>query len=132
MSDMKTLLQLAGGGQLLLALATLSVPRMLGWREELARLRPLNRQIFTTYAGYILCTNLCFGLLSLLAPAWLLDGTPLAAAVAWYIAAYWGVRLVLQFVYYQAPPGAFYTTMEVLFSLLFAYLTGVYALCALR
>ena len=36
-------------------------------------LRPLLRQVFWTYAAYIWFTNLCFGLVSALAPHWLLE-----------------------------------------------------------
>lgn len=45
-------------------------------------LRPLVRQLFWTYAAYVWLTNLSFGLLSALAPAWLLAGPGLRAAVA--------------------------------------------------
>jgi hypothetical protein len=54
----------AGVGQLALVVASLAIPRVLGWRQQTARLRPLLRQVFWTYALYILCTNLCFGLVS--------------------------------------------------------------------
>src|SRR5580704_10310269 len=104
------LLRVAGLGQLLLALGSLSIPRVLRWPEDLAKLRPLTRQIFWVYACYILATNATFGLLSLLALHWLLDGSPLAGAVAGYITLYWGARLVTQFAVLDrsaAPPGWF-------------------------
>src|SRR5262245_13280683 len=98
---MRTLVVLAGLGQLALAAASLAIPRVLGWREETAQLRPLTRQVFWTYAAYIWVTNLSFGLLSALAPVWLLDGSPLAGAVAGFIALYWGARAVIQFAYFD-------------------------------
>src|SRR5262245_28399545 len=61
------LIRLAGLGQVVLVAGSLAVPRVLGWRRELAGLRPLTRQVFWTYAGYILTTNLVFGLVSALA-----------------------------------------------------------------
>jgi len=98
---MKTLLVLSGCGFFLLSAAMLALPRMLDWRGELAKVRPLTRQVFRTYSAYIWTTNLCFGFLSALAPGWLLDGSPLARAVCGYIALYWGTRIVLQFAYYD-------------------------------
>jgi len=47
----------AGLGQLAIVLASIAIPRALHWREDLAALRPLTRQVFWTYAGYISTTN---------------------------------------------------------------------------
>jgi hypothetical protein len=128
---LRTLVFLAGVGQVVLALASLAIPTVLRFREETAKLRPLLRQMFWTYAGYILCTNLCFGLLSAFAPAWLLDGSPLAAAVTGFIAVYWAARVVIQFTYFDrsdAPPGAHVRLAEIGLVSLFVYLAAVYAL----
>jgi hypothetical protein len=127
------LLMLAGIGQLLLALGSLTLPRILGWREETARLRPLTGQVFWTYAGYIWTTNVCFGVVSLAAPGWLLDGSPLARAVAGYITAYWAARLAVQFFYFDrsaAPAGALYRVAETALVTLFVFLVGVYGYAA--
>lgn len=131
---MRMLLVLAGLGQLALALASLAIPRVLGWREETAKLRPLTRQVFWTYAAYICAFHVAFGLLSALAPDRLLDGTPLARMVAGFIAAYWGVRLALQLVCFdrsERPPGALGRLAEAALVALFAGLAVVYALVAL-
>jgi hypothetical protein len=125
---------IAGVGQLLLAAASTAIPRLLRWREATATLPTLLRQVFWTYAAYILVTNACFGLVSTLAPAWLLDGSPLAAAVTGFMAAYWGGRLAVQFFYFDrsaAPQGRFFVVAEAGLVTLFAYLTFVYgAACA--
>ncbi|MBI4408833.1 MAG: hypothetical protein HY561_03935 [Gemmatimonadetes bacterium] len=126
---MKSLLILAGVGQLGLALASLALPRILRWRDETARLRPLTRQVFWTYATYIWVTNICFGVLSAFAPEWLLERTALARAVTGYITAYWGARLLVQFVFFHrsaAPSGAFYRAAEAVLVSLFLFLTAVY------
>jgi hypothetical protein len=123
----------AAVGQLVLVVASLAIPRVLRWREDTARLRPLTRQVFWTYAGYIWCTNLCFGLVSL-APALLLDRSPLAAAVTGYIAAYWGARIVIQFTYFDrsdAPSGVAVRLAEVGLVGLFVFLALVYGWAAL-
>jgi hypothetical protein len=130
---MSAFLMLAGLGQLVLALGSLAVPRVLGWREDTARLRPLTSQVFWTYAGYIWTTNVCFGVVSLAAPGWLLDGSPLARAVAGYITAYWAARLAVQFFYFdrsEAPAGARYRVAEAALVALFVFLVGVYGYAA--
>ena len=74
------------------------------------------------------------GLLSALAPGWLLARTPLARAVAGYIAAYWGARLAIQFLYFDrsaAPKGAFFAAGEAALVLLFAALAAVYSFTAI-
>ena len=94
---MESLVFVAGVGQLILIVASLAIPRVLGWRDDVAKLRPLTRQVFWTYAIYIWGTNLSFGLLSALAPHCLLDHSPLAASVTGFIAVYWAARVVIQF-----------------------------------
>lgn len=124
---------LAGIGQLGLVLASLAIPRVLHWREETAKLRPLTRQIFWTYAGYIWTTNLSFGVVSTLTPSWLLDRSPLAGAVTVFMAAYWGARLVIQFACLDrkdAPPGLPIRLAEAALVSLFVSLTAVYGLAA--
>jgi hypothetical protein len=131
---LKTLLVGAGAGQVALILASLAIPRVLCWREETAKLRPLTRQVFWTYAAYIWSTNLCFGLLSALAPGWLLDRTPLAGAASAFIAAYWGARVGIQFLYFDradAPAGPAFRVAEAALVALFLFLTLVYAAVAL-
>jgi hypothetical protein len=124
---MRTLLILAGVGQLGLAAGSLAIPRILGWREETMRLSRLTRQVFWTYAIYIWGTNLCLGALSALAPGWLLDANPLARAVCGYAALYWGARLCLQFFLDRsAVVTRTLRAAEVLLTTLFLFLTGTY------
>jgi hypothetical protein len=125
---MKVLVILAGCGQLALALASIALPRVLGWREDTAKLRPLTREVFWTYAVYIWSINVSFGLVSALAPHWLLDGSPLAMAVCGFIAFYWGARLAIQLVAFgkHAPPGALFKVAEAAMTALFLSLTVIY------
>ncbi len=127
------LVLVAGIGQILLIIASLAIPRVLNWREDTARLRPLTRQVFWTYATYIWCINLAFGLVSL-RPEWLLDRSPLAACVTGFIAVYWAGRVLMQFLYFDrsdAPPGPLVRLAEVALSALFVYLSLVYATAVL-
>jgi len=126
---LRALVVLAGLGQIVLSLASLAIPRVLRFREETAKLRPLLRQMFWTYAGYILGMNLSFGLLSALGPGWLLDGSPLATAVTGFIAVYWTARVVIQFTYFDrsdAAAGTHVRLAETGLVALFVYLVLVY------
>ncbi len=121
---------LAGLGQLALAAASTAIPHVLRWKTETAALRPLLRQLFWIYAGYILGFHIAFGLVSALAPGWLLDGSGLATAVTGFIATYWTVRLVLQFVYLDrsdAPKGPWFSAAEAALVSLFVFLSATYA-----
>lgn len=132
---MRTLLILAGLGQIGLVCASTLIPRLLHWHEELAKLRPLTRNVVTTYAFYIAGTNLAFGLLSTIRPEWLLDGSGLARSVSGFITAYWGVRLVLQFAYYDrkdGPAGIGFRIAEAALACLFLFLTCVYGFAAVK
>lgn len=131
---MRNWILLAGCGQIAIALASLAIPRMLRWREDLASLRPLTRQVFWTYAAYIWSTNVAFGLLSILAADSLLDGSTLARAVCAFIALYWGARLALQLFWFDrsaAPQGAHVRVAEILLTTAFAAFTLIYGWAAL-
>ena len=128
--NLESVVRLAGLGQLALAAASTAIPFVLRWRQETAGLRPLLRQLFWVYAGYILGFHVAFGLLSLLAPGWLLDGSGLASAVSGFIAVYWSVRLVLQFTYLDrsdAPQGPWFRGAEIALVSLFVALSATYA-----
>jgi hypothetical protein len=132
---LETLVVLAGGCQLVLVAASPAIPWVLGWREETAKLSPLLRQVFWTYAGYIFATNLAFGLVSALAPSWLLDRSPLAAALTAFMTLYWGARLLLQlfcFDHKDLPVRSFLAPAHGAFVALFAGLTFVYGAACLR
>lgn len=123
------LLCAAGISQVVLALVSLAIPRVLGWQQQTAPWRPLTRQVFWTYAGYIWFSNLSFGLLTALAPAELTARTLLAAAVTGFIGLWWAARLLIQFVYFDrtdAPRGVPFVLAEVALVLLFAMLTLIY------
>jgi hypothetical protein len=127
-------LRLAGLAQCLLAVASLAIPRVLGWRAELRAVGPLTRQTFWTYAAYVWGAHVAFGLVSLLRPAWLLEGDGLARAVCAFVAAWWGARLGVAFAGCEGaalPPGRAVAWAERTLRALFAVLTAVYAWAAL-
>jgi hypothetical protein len=131
---METSIRLAGAAQLALALASLAIPAVLGWRAEIRKLRPLTRQVFWTYAAYIWSFNLTFAVASAAAPALLTDGSPLARGVSAFIAAYWAARIAVQFLYFDRTQLAARRATrfaEMALVGLFVALTGVYSAAAL-
>ncbi|MBI3633096.1 MAG: hypothetical protein HY226_02275 [Candidatus Vogelbacteria bacterium] len=135
LSWLGTLIILAGVGQLIIAAASLSIPYLLDWKEETKRLRPLTREVFWTYACYIFSTNIALGIVSITCSAALLAKGPLALAILCYAFFYWGVRLTIQlFIMDKStasiPNTFWYKLGNVMITLLFVYLTIVYAMSA--
>ena len=98
---MKELLEvgLRIGGWSLIALcdASLWIPRMLGWKEKLAELTPLMRELWWTYSIYVWGSHVFFAVLTLGFGSWLMGGTSSAIAMNTFMMLWWGVRLWLQF-----------------------------------
>jgi ABC-type antimicrobial peptide transport system permease subunit len=125
----QTWLYLAGVAQVALVIGSLAIPKILHWTAELQKVQPLVRQLFWTYAAYILVINLCFGLLSAFAYRDLSDGSVLALAVTGFIAVYWISRLGIQFFYFDRssfPKGSLTMLGEILLVALFVFLSTVY------
>ena len=128
--NIRHLLQVAGAAQIALVTASLAIPKVLRFKEELAKVQPLIKQMFWTYAGYILVTNFCFGLVSLLGYNELVNGSVLATFVSGFIAVYWISRVLVQFFYFDRPNirlGFWLKLAEVLLVTLFIFLSLVYA-----
>ncbi len=96
---MPTLIFLAGAGQLGVLIASALVPFQLKWKTELMVLSRLHRQMYWVYGGYVVLAISAFGLISLFNARELANGSGLARCVCGYIAVFWGVRLVLQWVF---------------------------------
>jgi hypothetical protein len=122
-------LRVVGALQIGLALLHVFFPKRFQWKEELDRLSLLNRQIFLVHTLFIVVVIMAIGALSLIAPEALLDSTRLARLVLGGFAGFWGLRLAVQFLVYDASlwrGHTFNTAVHVLFSLLWLYLTGTY------
>ena len=129
------LLILAGIGQLAVALSSLAIPHLLGWRDELRALRPLTRSVFWTYAGYTLGIHLWFGIVSIVAAQTLAAGGLLPTLITGFIAIYWGVRVVAQFTWYDrsvASTRLLFRVGEIGYLLAFVALTLLYGAAAIH
>jgi hypothetical protein len=92
-------IRLAGVAQLGVLVASALVPSRLNWKTELSRLSRLNRQMHWVYGGYIVLSILAFALISVFHAEELVARSGLARGVCLYIAAFWGIRVGLQFVF---------------------------------
>ncbi len=129
MKTLPCLIKFAGLLQIILVIGSLLIPTMLNWKRELSMVAPLIRQMFWTYAGYILMTNLSFGILSLLAPEALTDRSLLASAVSFFIGIYWTARILIQFFYFDrssAPKGWIYLWGEIGLIAMFLFFSIIY------
>ena len=102
---MKELLQIGlqfGGWSLVaLSIASLWIPKVLCWREKLAGLTPLMREMWWTYSTYVWGSHVFFAVLALGFGDWLLSGTAAATAMSAFMLLWWSVRLGLQFFGYD-------------------------------
>lgn len=133
--ELPSLIRLAGIAQVILALASIAIPFLLKWKQELHQTSSLIRNIFYTYSVYIFTINIWFGIISIIFPAELADQGPLAASITLFIALYWLGRLGVQFIFGAAegrPKGLLFTIGEITLWTLFAGLSFVYVLAALH
>jgi hypothetical protein len=123
------LLFISGIGHIALCAGSIFIPRVLKWSDHLKNLQPLLKQMFWTYAAYILVINFCFGIISLIATEELLNRSMLAKSITLFISLYWLARIGIQFFYFDksnAPKGFIYTLGEISLIALFVFFTVVY------
>ncbi|MEO1013406.1 MAG: hypothetical protein AAFX53_19085 [Bacteroidota bacterium] len=70
------------------------------WYNDIKQLKPLNQEIAKTYGRYIQGLNFSFGLIAILLPTQLWNGSPLALALTGLIGAYWVGKVATQIAYY--------------------------------
>lgn len=128
--NIQVLIRLAGLAQIALVIGSLAIPRILNWRGELAKVQILIKQMFWTYAAYILVINLCFGLVSVFCYRESSNGSKLAMLLTGFIAVYWISRILIQFFYFDRtgfPKGMWHKLGEALLITLFIFLSTVYS-----
>jgi hypothetical protein len=117
-------------GVLLVALAFVHIifPRYFHWKEELKHLSLINRQMMTVHTFFIALTVFLMGLLCLIAAPDLIT-TKLGKTISLGLGIFWVIRLFIQFFGYSPAlwkGKTFETTMHILFSMLWIYLSGVF------
>jgi len=98
---MKELLEIgliiAGISLGILSIASFWIPKALGWKEKIANLTPLMRELWWTYSVYVWGSHVFFTVMTLLHGDWLMSGTGPATAMCTFILLWWSIRLYLQF-----------------------------------
>ena len=128
-NTLKDLVIISGAGHIALSLGSLLIPIVLKWKLHLKDLQPLLRQMFWTYAAYILMVNFSFGLICLLGTVELLSGSFLATSLNLMISGYWLIRVGIQFFYFDrayAPKGVLYTLGEFVLVVLFILFSAIH------
>ncbi len=129
MLNLQTFLLLAGIAQMALAVGSLTIPRILNWKDKLAKTNLLTRQMFWVYAGYIFVINLSFGFLSTFDSGELVNGSRLSAIITGFIALYWISRVLIQFFYFDRtdfPKGRWNLFGEIALVGTFVFLSTIY------
>ncbi|MGJ8672603.1 hypothetical protein [Rubritalea sp.] len=132
MIQLENIIKLAGAAQLALVAVSFFIPRVLNWDSDLSKLPRLLRQMFWTYAVYLLGSHLFFGLLSTFAASELTRGSVLACFLTGFMLIWWAARLVLQFFCFdmsEVQQSLFHKMAKWGLSALFICLTVVYG-CA--
>jgi len=131
MSHIEFLIWVAGLLQLGIAAANLLLPRILRYRENLARMSPMVREIFLVHSGYIVLVLIAFGTMSLVFAPDLAGGSRLGRFLSAFLALFWWLRIPVQLAYDPAVRRK-YRAFDVAFLGTLVYLGGTYLLAALE
>jgi hypothetical protein len=94
-------IQFAGALHLLVAAANFVLPGMLRYRENLAKVSPIIREIFLVHAAYIVLILVGFGLICIFFPNDLSGASRLGRFLCVFLAIFWSLRVVIQFGFYD-------------------------------
>lgn len=113
---------------IVLALVHVIFPKYFNWRQELQSLSLINKQIMLVHTFFIALTVFLMGLLCLTSSTELIT-TKLGKTISLGLGIFWSIRLFIQFFGYSAAlwkGKPFETTVHIVFSLLWLYLSGIF------
>jgi hypothetical protein len=125
------LVNLRAAGLLLavLVVVNLFVPSRFGWRADMAKLTPINRQIFQAHSVFLVLILALSSALLLTSADALLEPSRLSRAILLGLTIFWGLRMLMQWFFYSPDTwrgNRFFTTMHVVFSVTWIYMTAVF------
>jgi hypothetical protein len=126
--SMELHLKIIGLALIALSLVHVIFPRYFAWRRELSALSLINRQMMVVHTFFIALTVMLMGILCFFSANKLLH-TRLGKQICLGLGIFWGIRALVQFFGYSAElwkGKAFETSVHVIFSLFWIYLTGVF------
>ena len=119
--------QLAGVALLALALSNVFAYEKLGWSEELVRCGRFFGQVFKVHTWFIVLTLIAMGAACLGATTELINGeTSIAKGAVWFMALFWGSRVLLHVFYYDKKLIRENVWWNLLFLSTFVYLSTVF------
>ncbi|MBI1286330.1 MAG: hypothetical protein GC178_02020 [Flavobacteriales bacterium] len=127
---MELQLKIIGWLFVVLALVHVVFPKYFNWKEELAPLSLINRQLMYVHSFFIAFVVLLMGILCITS-SYELTGTKLGRTVSLGLSIFWGVRLVFQFFGYSPKVWkgkSFETFVHIVFSIFWIYVTAVFTL----
>lgn len=131
MNTMVPFLWIAGGVQLAIALSNFWVPGILHYRENIAKLDPMVRQVFVVHSIYLVLVLLGFSGLCLFYAPQLAGSAPLGRGLSGFLAVFWLLRVGLQFGYYDRATRARYRLGDAAYTLAISSLGVVFTVAAL-
>jgi hypothetical protein len=124
-------LWIAGLVQLAIALANFVLPGKLRYRENLARVAPIIRQIFVVHSGYIVGIVLLFVTITFAFASELASGRGLGRFLAASLSLFWFCRIPLQLFYYDADLRRANRAGDVAITVALFFIASTYAWAAL-
>lgn len=118
----------AGLLHLLIAASNLVAARMLDYQGNLTRVTPIVREVFWVQSLYIEIVLAAFAGLCFFFASDLAGGTALGRCFSVFLAFFWGLRLLLQVLFYNAAIRRQHRFIDTLFLLAQVYLTGVFVI----
>ena len=118
----------AGAVQLSIASANFLAPARLRYRENLAKVSPIVRQIFVIHAAYIVGVLLALSALCFFFAPELAGASRLGTFLSGFIALFWLSRSAIQVLYYDSELRKQNRFFDTAFLLAFLYLGSVFSL----
>jgi alginate O-acetyltransferase complex protein AlgI len=94
-------LWLAGIGHFMALCASFQVPSRLGWKEDLAQLKPFNRKLLWVQSSFTVLTIIAFGTFTLALHNEFLHGDRAAMALSLFIGLFWTFRVGVDAFYFS-------------------------------
>jgi hypothetical protein len=123
-------LWIAGVLHLAIASSNFVAARMLDYKKNLAGASPIVREIFWVQNIYIEIVLAMFACVTFFFPGDLAGGSPLGRFLSGFLTAFWGLRLVIQVVFYDGQMRKEHPHIDKIFLAAQVYLTAVFALAA--
>ena len=127
---MEVQLKIIGGILFSLSFVHLVFPKKFNWKQELATISLMNRQLMLVHTFFVALVVFLMGLLCICCSEEIVH-TPFGKKIALGLCIFWFIRLIFQFFVYspQLWKGKkFETSIHILFSILWIYLTTVFFL----